>query len=216
MPGRGSGITRELVIFTQPHKRSSENTRAAFPELLDAIRESAGSWPLHRECRPHLCLQSICSDRRSEHRTSARSPFQSTDSDHTGRGRETLWRRASELLPNQGAGKYNSAFMDLGALVCAKRPNCVVCPVRNFCAAETPSELPIRKAPPPIRLRTENHGFSVRRGRVLLEQSQDRWRGMWMLPRLATVPPKRQAPARFGVSVHESSHHLDCVPAEGG
>jgi A/G-specific adenine glycosylase len=109
---------------------------------------------------------------------------------HTGRGREALWRRASELLPNQGAGKYNSAFMDLGALVCAKRPNCAVCPVRNFCAAETPSELPIRKAPPPIRLRTENHGFSVRRGRVLLEQSQDRWRGMWMLPRLATVPPK--------------------------
>jgi A/G-specific adenine glycosylase len=110
----------------------------------------------------------------------------------TSHGRETLWQRASELVPNRDAGVYNSAFMDLGALVCGSRPNCVVCPVRNFCGAKKPSELPIRKARPSIRLRTEHHGFSVRRGRVLLEQSQDRWRGMWMLPRLATAPTKRK------------------------
>ena len=110
----------------------------------------------------------------------------------TGRGRETLWQRASELLPNRGAGAYNSALMDLGALVCASRPNCDACPVRKFCSAEIPLKLPIRSARSSIRLRTENHGFSVRRGRVLLEQSQDRWRGMWILPRLARVPAKRK------------------------
>jgi A/G-specific adenine glycosylase len=110
----------------------------------------------------------------------------------TSHGRETLWRRASELLPNRGAGIHNSALMDLGALVCAARPNCVVCPVRSLCGAEKPSELPRKREQPSIRLRTEHHGFSVRRGRVLLEQSQDRWRGMWMLPRLATAPAKRQ------------------------
>ena len=108
------------------------------------------------------------------------------------RGREALWQRASELLPDRGAGVYNSALMDLGALVCASRPNCVVCPIRKFCSAEIPSKLPIRSARSSIRVRTENHGFSVRGGRVLLEQSQDRWRGMWMLPRLARVPPKRK------------------------
>lgn len=110
----------------------------------------------------------------------------------TSHGRETLWQRASELLPNRGASIHNSALMDLGALVCGSRPNCVVCPVRNFCRAEKPSELPIKGARPLIRLRTEHHGFSVRGGRVLLEQSQDRWRGMWMLPRLATAPAKRK------------------------
>jgi A/G-specific adenine glycosylase len=107
-------------------------------------------------------------------------------------GRETLWQRAAKLVPNRGAGIYNSALMDLGALVCGSRPNCVVCPVRNFCRAEKPSKLPIKRARPSIRLRTEHHGFSVKRGRVLLEQSQDRWRGMWMLPRLATAPTKRK------------------------
>jgi A/G-specific adenine glycosylase len=110
----------------------------------------------------------------------------------TSRGRETLWQRATELLPNRDARVYNSALMDLGALICTPRPNCVVCPVRSFCDAENPSRLPIKRARPSIRLRTENHGFCMRRGRVLLEQSQDRWRGMWMLPRLATVSAKNK------------------------
>lgn len=108
----------------------------------------------------------------------------------TSLGRETLWQRAAELLPKRGARLHNSALMDLGALVCGARPNCGVCPVREFCHAVNPSKLPLKRARPSIRLRTEHHGFSVRRGRVLLEQSQDRWRGMWMLPRLATAPSK--------------------------
>jgi A/G-specific adenine glycosylase len=110
----------------------------------------------------------------------------------TSQGREALWQRADELLPRRGARLYNSALMDLGALVCGTRPHCVVCPVRNLCRAENPSTLPRKKARPSIRLRTEHHGFSVRRGRVLLEQSQDRWRGMWMLPRLAKAPANHQ------------------------
>lgn len=110
----------------------------------------------------------------------------------TNQGREILWQRASELLPNRGARRYNSALMDLGALVCAARPNCGVCPVRNFCSAEKPSILPIKRTRPSIRFRKENHSFSVRRGRILLEQSQDRWRGLWILPRLPTVPAKRK------------------------
>jgi A/G-specific adenine glycosylase len=108
----------------------------------------------------------------------------------TSRGCETLWRRAAELLPNRSAGLYNSALMDLGALVCGTRPDCVVCPIRNFCRAKDPAKLPRRRTRPTIKLRTEHHGFSVARGRVLLEQSQDRWRGMWMLPRLTTATAK--------------------------
>jgi A/G-specific adenine glycosylase len=110
----------------------------------------------------------------------------------TGPGRETLWLLASDLLPNRGGRIHNSALMDLGALVCGTRPNCVICPVRNSCRAEKPSKLPIKRARPTIVLGIEHHCFSLRRGRVLLEQSQDRWRGMWMLPRLATAVGKRK------------------------
>lgn len=110
----------------------------------------------------------------------------------TSRGREALWQRAGELLPKRGARLHNSALMDLGALVCAARPHCVVCPVRNLCRAEKPLALPRKRPRPSTKLRTEHHGFSLRRGRVLLEQSQDRWRGMWMLPKLARAPARHK------------------------
>jgi A/G-specific adenine glycosylase len=102
----------------------------------------------------------------------------------TSAGRDALWTCAAALVPNREAATFNSALMDLGALVCGARPKCGVCPVKRFCRTKDPSTLPIKKARPAIKHCTEHHSFVVRRSRVLLEQSQDRWRGMWMLPRL--------------------------------
>ena len=110
----------------------------------------------------------------------------------TSAGRDQLWAAAAELLPGRNAGRYNSALMELGALVCGARPRCESCPVKNFCRTTEPSVLPRKKARPPLELRTEHHGFALRRRRVLLEQSQDRWRGMWILPRLSSTPPTRR------------------------
>ena len=103
-------------------------------------------------------------------------------------GRQMLWSHAQELVPKRAAGTYNSALMDLGALVCVARPKCDVCPVKGFCRASNPKELPRKKPRPALKLREEHHAFSLRRNRILLEQSQDRWRGMWMLPRLEKPP----------------------------
>jgi A/G-specific adenine glycosylase len=110
----------------------------------------------------------------------------------TNRGREQLWSHASQLLPTTHASKHNSALMELGALVCGPRPKCGFCPVRRFCRTTDPSLLPRKKPRPALQLRTENHGFVMRHGRVLLEQSTDRWRGMWILPRLSGAPLKRK------------------------
>jgi A/G-specific adenine glycosylase len=110
----------------------------------------------------------------------------------TSAGREQLWSAASQLLPRRNAGQYNSALMELGALVCGARPKCEICPVKIFCRATEPGTLPRKKARPALELRTEHHGFALRRSRVLLEQSQNRWRGMWILPTLPSVPAERQ------------------------
>ena len=112
-------------------------------------------------------------------------------------GRALLWSCAEELLPKRGAGTYNSALMDLGALVCTARPKCEACPVKNFCRASEPAALPRKKPRPALKLREEHHTFSVRRNRILLEQSPDRWRGMWMLPKL-------EKPHRSPIPVHVS------------
>jgi len=108
----------------------------------------------------------------------------------TSAGRELLWDRATELLPKRNAGEHNASLMELGALVCGVRPKCGVCPVKRFCRTTDPSSLPRKTPRPRLQLRTENHSFVMRRGLILLEQSTDRWRGMWILPRLARRPKR--------------------------
>ena len=100
-------------------------------------------------------------------------------------GRKTLWQHAATLLPKSNARIYNSALTDLGALVCIPRePKCGICPVRKFCLAKNPETLPVRKSRPRTTRLVEKQAFVVRQGKILLEQSSRRWRGMWILPRL--------------------------------
>ena len=123
----------------------------------------------------------------------------------SGLGQKALWETAASLVPTRNAGAYNSALMDLGALVCtAGQPKCSICPVRTFCRAKNPAMLPLKKPRAQRKELLEYHQFTVNRGCVLLEQSNDRWRGMWILPRLV----KRPAGARL---LHRShfpfTHH---------
>ena len=100
-------------------------------------------------------------------------------------GRKTLWQYGATLVPTVNARIYNSALIDLGALVCIPRePKCGICPVKKFCSAKNPGTLPVRKSRLPAQRLVERHAFIVRQGKILLEQSSRRWRGMWILPRL--------------------------------
>ncbi len=100
-------------------------------------------------------------------------------------GRQTLWQYAAMLVPKSNASIFNSALIDLGALVCvARQPKCGICPVKTFCRAKNPRILPVRKSRPRTKRLIEQHAFVVRQGKILLEQSSTRWRGMWILPPL--------------------------------
>jgi A/G-specific adenine glycosylase len=102
-------------------------------------------------------------------------------------GRQILWNRATQLAPKRGAARFNSALVDLGALICLPRkPKCRICPVRKFCRATNPEILPLKKARPRTKQLTENHAFVVMQNNILLERSASRWRGMWILPPLKT------------------------------
>ena len=100
-------------------------------------------------------------------------------------GRKTLWQHAASLVPKSDAAIFNSALLDLGALICVARvPKCTVCPVKAFCRAKNPAALPVKNSRPETKRLTETHALIVRHGRILLEQSRRRWRGMWILPSL--------------------------------
>jgi len=109
-------------------------------------------------------------------------------------GQKVLWQHAAALVPKRSARIYNSALIDLGALICLRRrPRCGACPVKRFCRAVNPQTLPVRKSPPRTKSLTEKHAFVVYKEKILLQQSRERWRGMWILPPLQTTPVNQQA-----------------------
>jgi A/G-specific adenine glycosylase len=102
--------------------------------------------------------------------------------------REGLWSLAGDLVPERGAGQWNQALMEFGALVCTPRdPPCGRCPIATRCRALLQGrvgELPlraVRAASIPVQVVV----LAVRRqGRWLLERrpAAGRMAGLWQLP----------------------------------
>ena len=98
-------------------------------------------------------------------------------------GQRALWDQAATLVPKRHPAIYNSALLDLGALVCLPRnPKCGICPVRKFCRAKNPRSLPIKRPRPQTKRLIEKHALIVRQNKILLQSADYRWRGMWILP----------------------------------
>ena len=104
-----------------------------------------------------------------------------------------LWKIASAMLPREGAGTFNQAAMELGALVClARNPQCDDCPVRGYCRARLEgrqNEIPGKVTRINYQPRTE-FALVVREpkqpsDRYLLRPLPEggRWAGLWDFPR---------------------------------
>jgi A/G-specific adenine glycosylase len=112
--------------------------------------------------------------------------------------REKLWERAQEILPSERVGDFNSALMELGALICTPRsPQCLLCPVRDNCAANAAGIQ--EKIPPPKPVKQtpllERWTFCIHCGeKFLVEQrpAKGRWAGMWQF---ATLEPRGISPS---------------------
>jgi A/G-specific adenine glycosylase len=102
-------------------------------------------------------------------------------------GRRIIWDFASRYAQGPNPRLLNSALMELGATVCSPRkPLCVICPVRSFCAAKQPESLPRKRARQKIEKKTEYHFLALKGGMILLQQNLGkRWHGLWSLPVLA-------------------------------
>lgn len=104
-----------------------------------------------------------------------------------------LWKIAEAMLPRRGAGTFNQAAMELGALVCTpKAPKCDECPIRAYCCTRRDGlqdEIPGKVSRMQYEDRTE---FAL----VIEDTSQDqeryllrplpeggRWAGLWDFPR---------------------------------
>ena len=112
-------------------------------------------------------------------------------------GRRHLWRYATELVAKGNPADFNSALVDLGALVCLPRkPKCEICPVKIFCRATHPESLPIKKSRLATKHLSEAHAFLTKNSAILLQRADHRWRGMWILPPLKLHRLNRSSPPR--------------------
>lgn len=130
---------------------------------------------------------------------------------------DQLWRRAEEILPASRIGDFNSAVMELGALICTPRsPQCLICPVRNHCeayAAGLADRIPLPKKKPAIPI-LRRQTFCIQHGnRWLIEQrpAKGRWAGMWQFITLpadsaTALPLKTSAPRAIGAVSHTLTH----------
>jgi A/G-specific adenine glycosylase len=109
----------------------------------------------------------------------------------TAKGLAKVRAKLEELLPAKGGHEFVSAIMELGALVCrAGRPDCLLCPVKEFCTAKSPEKLPVKSPKAPVKERAEYAAWVSDGKMILLQQSTARrWVGLWRLPPLEAAPP---------------------------
>jgi A/G-specific adenine glycosylase len=141
----------------------------------------------------------------------------------TANGQAAIWRAAESLLPDRSGRAHTSALMELGALLCTPRnPQCLICPVRDFCATDEPESLP-RKKPRARTVELDEPCAWIQRGDRLLLQQQTgkRWKGLWKLPRLEAAPelePLHESNYPFtnhrvNLRVYRGSDHDNAWPA---
>ncbi len=125
-------------------------------------------------------------------------------------GRNALLNYAASLAPKEASLAYNSALLDVGALVCLPRdPKCGICPVKKFCRAKNPESLPIKRPRPGTKQFVEKRSFIIRNHKLLLEKSTTRWRGLWTLPplKLDGLKPSSSRPRPVYRSVFPFTHY---------
>ncbi len=137
----------------------------------------------------------------------------------TAAGQRALWFTAETLLPaeegDDGASPrlYNSALMELGALICrARAPQCLLCPVRDFCAAfaaSTQEQRPVKKGRRATVELREDCAWILQDGRVLLQQQNEgaRWRGLWKLPPAPQAAARPRTDAPLFQTIYPFTHH---------
>ena len=111
------------------------------------------------------------------------------------KSQKRLWEAAARLVPEAGAGTFNQAFMELGALVCIPRkPLCLACPVASECLSR---KLGVQDAIPKIVAKTPPKELAEacllvdRDGKLLIvKRGKGRlWEDFWEFPTVHLAGP---------------------------
>ena len=146
----GLGYYRRARMMHSASKQVMSELDGQFPSSRDALLEVQGIGPYTAGAVASIAFgQPAPLVDGNVARVLARI-FAIDDDARSARGLAKIWKLAGELVPSVGAGDWNQALMELGAMVCVPHdPRCPACPVRASCAARAQGrerELPILKA----------------------------------------------------------------------
>jgi len=129
----------------------------------------------------------------------------------------SLWMQAEALLPRQtvreAMPRYTQGLMDLGAGIClARNPSCLLCPVRELCAAQregAPEKYPVRTR----KLKRSAQSLWLLQARAgdgsaWLEKrpATGIWAGLYCLPAFESREAlEAGVPARIRASLHDGA-----------
>ncbi|MFM8498160.1 MAG: A/G-specific adenine glycosylase [Planctomycetia bacterium] len=133
------------------------------------------------------------------------------------RGDEAIWEIAAHVVPRRGAGRFNQALMDLGAMVCTPSgPLCPSCPLAAQCVAHRTgraARIPVKSSRRATQQLRETAVVMRHGDRVLVERRKpgEWWEGLWDFPREgATAQGRRLGAVRYTVT----HHAIECVVRE--
>jgi len=140
-----------------------------------------------------------------------------------------LWALSEQLTPQERAGNYNQAMMDLGSIVCTRtKPACEQCPLNKDCLAlqqNLVNALPTPKKRVKIPVKQRYWLVSKNKNEFFLEKKPPTglWGGLWTFPEFETYGKLEEWCVSKGLDLtsldrqlekrHTFSHyHLDYTP----
>ena len=123
-------------------------------------------------------------------------------------GDEPIWEIAAAVVPRRGAGRFNQALMDLGAVICTPaNPRCGDCPLATGCVAHRTSRtdaIPAKVVRRPTTRIRETAVVARHGSRVLMERRGpgEWWEGLWDFPRATGSKGRRLGTVKYTVTHH--------------
>ena len=136
-----------------------------------------------------------------------------------------LWLLAESLLPADDMDSYTQGLMDLGATVCSKKPQCLLCPFEKSCLAHQngiEKDLPVPRVKRKRSQTTRTFFLFWYENQIFLEKRTGKsvWQGLYCLPEIDAAMSDKQVQEyldaqglsvrnwnRLETLVHDFSHY---------
>ncbi len=185
----GLGYYRRARDLHRAARLLVERHGGAMPRDVEAVAELPGLGPYTRNAVLSQAFDLRLPILEANSQRVLSRLFGRRDDPRTTPARRWLWQMAETLLPEQRAGDFNQALMELGSLVCTPTtPACDRCPLATECQARIsgqPEAFPERAAPPTVIDVFERALVVRHEERVLLVQrpaTARRWASLWEFP----------------------------------